>query len=104
MVTLICIAGIAFCLIYRDRAQRPLTIAAASLAGFLLIGLGERVVEPALYGLFGSRESGGLLVSNALGLWRGFASLVQAAALAGLLWAVACDRGISFPTTRGRKK
>jgi hypothetical protein len=104
MVTLICIVGIVFCLMFRDRARRPFTIAAASLAGFLLIALGERIVEPVVYGLFGSRQSGGLLVSNALGAWRFFAGLVQAAALAGLLWAVACERGINFANPRGRKK
>ena len=96
LITLICLAGIAACLIYRPQAPLPLTIAAAALAGILAINMLEWVAEPIFYRALGPQRQGGLLVSNALGALRLIKDVVRSAALGGLVWAVLAGRGIDF--------
>jgi hypothetical protein len=96
MVTLICIAGIAACLVYLRQAPVPLGIAAGALAAMIAIGLFEWVAEPIFYRTLGPQRQGGLLVSNAIGVMRFVSSLVRAAAIAGLVYAVLAERKIDF--------
>lgn len=100
MITLICIVGIVVCILYRRQAQMPLTIAAACLGVWVMMTIVELVAEPMIYGAFGSRPQGGLLVSNALRVVGFFISLVRAVAMGGLIWAVLAERRINFQKVR----
>lgn len=96
MVTLVCLVGIGVCVAFRRQAPQPLTIGAAALAAWVLLALIESAAETAIYGAFGSRPQGGLLVSNALTFVGFLTGTGRAVALGGLIWAVLCDRKIDF--------
>jgi hypothetical protein len=96
MVTLVSIAGIVACVLYRRQAPLPLTIAAAALAAIVAMALLEWIAEPMIYGAFGSARQGGLLVSNALGAMNLLLGAGRAAAVAGLICAVLAERKIDF--------
>jgi hypothetical protein len=90
------IAGIAACLMYLRQAPGPLRIAAAALAGLLAITLFESAVVPIIYRTLGPQRQGGLLVHNALAVMGFFGSVIRAAAIGGLVWAVLTERKIDF--------
>lgn len=94
MLILVCLIGVVAGLIHRHRAERPLTIMVISLSALALVSMAGYVVEPVIYGPFGSARGGGLIVSNLLTLWQVLAGLIHAGATAGLIVAVLCDRGI----------
>ena len=96
MLLLVCIAGIVIGLLHRPRAEKPIMVMIASLAALALVSLAGFVVEPVIYRVFGSGPSGGLTVSNLLAVWHGLVGLVQAAATAGLIFAVLSDRGFNI--------
>jgi len=100
MTTLVCIAGIVACLVYRRHAPQALSIAAASLAALVAINLMQTVAEPVIYRTLGPQRQGGLLVSNALGAFSFLTGVVRAAAMGGLILAVLADRRIDFQKFR----
>ena len=93
MLIVVCILGIVAGLLHRRRAERPLTIMIASLGLLAVVSLAGLGVERMVYTLFGSLHSGGKIVSDALMLWGLLSSLVQAVAVAGLIFAALYDRG-----------
>jgi len=93
MLTLVCILGVVVGLIHRTRAEKPLTVMVVSLGVLALVSLAGYVVELVIYKSFASAQGGGAIVSNLLTVWNALSAFVQAAATAGLIFAVLCDRG-----------
>lgn len=93
MLILVCIVGIVAGLLHRRRAEKPLTIMIASLGLLVLIMLADRVIEEVLYRLFASARGGGGIIDTLHRLWYWPYWLVQAVAVAGLIFAALYDRG-----------
>lgn len=93
MLIVVCLLGIVAGLLHRRRAERPFTIMVASLALLALVMLADRVIEEVIYRLFRSVHSGGGIIDTLHKLWYWPYWLVQAVAVAGLIFAALFDRG-----------
>ena len=96
MLVLVCIAGIVLGLIYRERAERPITVMIVSLGALVLIDTMNGAIEMIVYRLFAAARGGGGIISDLLGLWGWVASALRAAAIGGLAFAALDGRGFEI--------